>query len=370
MRGFTLVELLVVIAIIGILVALLLPAIQMARQAAFRNSCRNNIRQIAIALHNYADANKALPPLFFNSNTLPVATPPVNELDVARAGSPTLGSGTHYSWLVKILPFIEEDAMYKQISNISAKFSRPANDRLILVSLPVGGAAAGNGPPMAVQFQALRCPSYSGEPNSGGTTGGSGTDYAATNYVALSSTVIQRLTPFTAASANPPDGVIVPTRGARGISFAGIQDGTSKTFMVTESKEGVQVGTLQTYRFSWYNPMDVFVCSFPPSANTSITVPSLLVGNTGQLTWRGIVGVTGDVTALNFGPSPATPDQVYSRTPPARSWGPSSDHAGDVVIHAMADASVNEVVGTSISPRVYYGLTTRRGQEPFNLDTQ
>lgn len=86
-KAFTLVELLVVIAIIGILVALLLPAIQSAREAARRNSCQNNVRQIGIAAHNYVDARKALPPGYTtnpNSNFNAYILPYIEETTAAK----------------------------------------------------------------------------------------------------------------------------------------------------------------------------------------------------------------------------------------------------------------------------------------------
>src|SRR5688572_12222721 len=99
--GFTLVELLVVIAIIGILVALLLPAVQAAREAARRISCSNNLKQVALACHNFHDVYDRLPPGGANDQ------PPFGTQNTIN-GNAQWGS----SWKVYILPYLEQSAIY------------------------------------------------------------------------------------------------------------------------------------------------------------------------------------------------------------------------------------------------------------------
>src|SRR5262245_12425139 len=98
--GFTLVELLVVIAIIGVLVALLLPAVQAAREAARRMQCQSNLKNIALGVLNFHDAHNYFPP--------PATMPPVaaGQQDLQRA--PLIAVRQYGNWAIDILPFIEQ----------------------------------------------------------------------------------------------------------------------------------------------------------------------------------------------------------------------------------------------------------------------
>src|SRR5262245_13713930 len=121
-RGFTLVELLVVIAIIGVLVALLLPAVQAAREAARRTSCSSNLRQIGLAMHNYHDTFKAFP---------------IGALSTLGPAQGANSANGDWAWPTAILPFVEQKPLYDQLQPGSSPKAPAVTSPLVLTGVPV-----------------------------------------------------------------------------------------------------------------------------------------------------------------------------------------------------------------------------------------
>lgn len=141
--GFTLVELLVVIAIIGVLIALLLPAVQAAREAARRSSCTNKLKQIGLALHNHHDVNRVFPP--------GVKSPATPNFSAAQcfSGDQTDRKNAFAPWTVRILPYLEQENLYNQF-DLSKKFT---------TSLADGVGDAPNAGLANTRLELYQCPS-------------------------------------------------------------------------------------------------------------------------------------------------------------------------------------------------------------------
>ncbi|MCR9119348.1 MAG: DUF1559 domain-containing protein, partial [bacterium] len=203
--GFTLVELLVVIAIIGVLIALLLPAVQAAREAARRSQCQNNLKQIGLALHNHHDVNGKFPPLI-KTNTADA------EYDASITNNGA--SVESWGWSAYLLPYIEQSNLYEAcgIANNASLQSRKDSAADVVVD-------------------AFRCPSDTG-PDIGGSAQRF-LDTANSNYGAVMH------------SASSP-GV-----GGNGgfnkdvwLAFRDITDGTSNTIAVGETCEKLNGQTM------------------------------------------------------------------------------------------------------------------------------
>jgi prepilin-type N-terminal cleavage/methylation domain-containing protein len=200
-RGFTLVELLVVIAIIGVLVALLLPAVQAAREAARRMKCQNNLKQFGLALHNYHDAYGRLPAAYYRAWPTSVGS---------TFGTPGWG------WGAMILPRLEQQALFDAL-NVST---------LQLNGNPVTKV------PAQTPLTVFRCPSDTGPKLNASDKRYS---YATSNYVAVfgalydQASVGQSVVAGSVPNANT--GVFGPNSGVR---MAEITDGLSNTVMIAE----------------------------------------------------------------------------------------------------------------------------------------
>ncbi len=401
--AFTQKELLIVLGAICVLIALLLPAIQTARENQRLNTCSNNLKLIGLALQNYADKRKLyLPPISTNQDPVPDipgdSTATTDNAHAASGSAPSPGAG--YSWMVLILPDLECGIPYEGISKSSNKFTSPAFSSAIYSSSngkpSFHAATLINSYPIAPVFQ---CPSFSGKrtldttPRTIGINGGAietGTippnytggiatangaaGIAITNYNAVLGTHIDVMTdgvyPARSASSKNSNNGGMKFRGDaydKGFSLYKFFDGTSYVFLVTETRER---------RFaSWYDGTMNWVVatrhSNPTNGTTAITPAHK--AETGNNTGRWVVGTDGTSatggTALNYGPTPHYPTAVYLPTDaladpdisgivPGRLWGPSSEHRGGLVNHVFADGHVAKIAD-NIDPNTYLWYVTR-----------
>jgi prepilin-type N-terminal cleavage/methylation domain-containing protein len=211
-RGFTLVEILVVIAIIGILIALLLPAVQMAREAARRMRCSNNLKQIGLAVHHYHDSHKTFPPGYI------CVEPDFEE----------------WGWPVFLFPYLEEDVLYNDLDVNQTRLWQ-----VFTKEYPVEYGENYGETLLQAPLATFRCPSdktanllpaelrrydgYHARP---------GFEPATSNYIGVSGL-------FDRAGTLENNGVLY---GNSKVTFRDIPDGNSNTFMIGERDERCAAG--------------------------------------------------------------------------------------------------------------------------------
>ena len=259
--GFTLIELLVVIAIIAVLIGLLLPAVQKVREAASRTKCQNNLKQLGLAVHNYASATGSLPPAIVNN---PSGGPIADLAEFLKVGRPgTAGSDyARHGFLSIMLPYIEQTTVLNASSggyNFRLDWNDPANR-----------------PSSSVRIKIYECPSVPGDhtinnPAAGGWTPAVGDYWPITRANSNPSvwTALGMTSPSPTAG-DPAFNSVLAANRRTSLLFA--NDGLSNTLMVGESgarNEGWAVGKMYDpgtgaswgVRGAWASESNNIVCA-------------------------------------------------------------------------------------------------------------
>jgi prepilin-type N-terminal cleavage/methylation domain-containing protein/prepilin-type processing-associated H-X9-DG protein len=311
-RGFTLIELLVVIAIIAILIALLVPAVQKVREAAARTQCVNNLKQLALAIHSYHDANKRFPPN-------------ASQIAYGWNGDRIIPGQLHWSWIARVLPYIEQGPL-------ATTYNIP--------NATLGQAQAG----LAAQIDVLLCPSAGDSPNPATDWANiSGISMGITNYKGVSgsnwgdngaghpfTTAFRIPDPSLGAAAydglDTGNGMFYRSDGGRKLTMLMISDGTSNTFMIGESMH-----SYDQHCGGW---------PYPNYVNATCAIP----------------------LNYNDGP-PGSPSAGYRNWPNRYSF--HSRHTGGANF-ALADGTARFVTD-SIDINTYRALATIKGGESASL---
>lgn len=267
-RGFTLVELLVVIAIIGVLIALLLPAVQQAREAARRIQCTNHLKQVGLAMHNYHDTYISKLP--FNGGTTQMQSP-----------AP--------SFWVRLLPFMEQSAAFDQLN-----FNNIATGAYLTNNI---GTSSAPGTLAILNVDGLLCPS-SPLPE----TADAYPKYQYTSYVGIAGTWGQvnqadgSIAAINSSNFQNYNGVVINIgNGASAIGLGSITDGTSNTMMVSE---------VSNYYYDEYNNNTRQAATLRPTVGTAVAnggawATPTSVAKTADIGFQNIVGIRYPINKFN-----------------------------------------------------------------------
>lgn len=256
-RGFTLIELLVVIAIIAVLIALLLPAVQQARESVRRTQCKNNLKQLGLALHNYHDSMSVLPPGH-----------------IGRCTTPRLNA----SGLTMLLPYFDQAPLYN-----SYNFNGSAT-----TYVSTGGAAVtddpttnGNAKVVKTIVQAFLCPSDSASPliaatgaNYGISATNTGNGGAKTNYDFIT---------YGSAYISSCESWVLTSPSIRRMfgdnsrcTLTDVKDGTSNTIMMGETTRDVYNGGTNAWGYRGWVMVGLDLAAYPINQWTYFTVPPIV----------------------------------------------------------------------------------------------
>jgi prepilin-type N-terminal cleavage/methylation domain-containing protein/prepilin-type processing-associated H-X9-DG protein len=379
-RGFTLIELLVVISIIAVLIALLLPAIQAAREAARRAQCANNLKQIGLAIANYATAN---------ADTLPPACIPVMQ---------------DFSYIARVAPYLEMQDLYNDMNfQVGSRWgpggcacsSNGSNENCNLYGI-MNATASFN------TVSSLLCPSDSqpgslgglvyfvggpwhaighfNYPMNNGTNPYSGSaTVGATNGVAYFPSYSIWATYGYGATQGSTGSISTTLQAEAPVSYNSFVDGTSKTVLVSEWQKGTGIqppqpsGSILGNVFNVTDTATQYAGVASPSPNTPYPDYAYAQDcqnqspNASQWTWKGDWWINGVSSTYSHTQLPNRNSCYYSsgQTPVLHMLAASSYHPGGINC-VFADGSVR-FIKNAISPYLWYAIATPAGRETVDM---